>query len=89
MEESIGFQEFEEPTDAFLVDDDTPSEVEEAAGAEMPAQGEDAVAFSEVRVVGGENMMEERPVTEGLALFDTGVKVNIKTSTKLTRAFCQ
>ncbi len=36
---------------------------------------EDETAFSEVRVVGGENMMEEHPVTEGLALFDTGVKV--------------
>ena len=38
---------------------------------------EDETAFSEVRVVGGENMMEERPTTEGLALFDTGVKVCI------------
>ena len=30
---------------------------------------------TEVRVVGGENMMEERPTTEGLELFDTGVEV--------------
>ena len=36
---------------------------------------EEETAFSEVRVVGGENMMEERPVTEGLALFDTGIRV--------------
>lgn len=76
----MGFQEFEEPTEAIVFDDDTPSEEEEAAGVEMPIQGEDAIAFSEVRVVGGENMMEERPVTEGLALFDTGVKVGVKSS---------
>ena len=30
---------------------------------------------TDVRVVGGENMMEERPTTEGLELFDTGVEV--------------
>ena len=33
------------------------------------------IAVAQIRVVGGENMMEERPVTEGLSLFDTGVKV--------------
>ncbi len=35
---------------------------------------------ADVRVVGGENMMEERPITEGLELFDTGVKVGFITA---------
>ena len=38
--------------------------------------------YADVRVVGGENMMEERPITEGLELFDTGVQVRVVTSRK-------
>jgi hypothetical protein len=74
VEETVGFKEDEEP---MLHEEDGGllSEAEEATGAELPEQKEGTIAYSEVRVVGGENMMEERPVTEGLALFDTGVKV--------------
>ena len=39
-------------------------------------------SYADVRVVGGENMMEERPITEGLELFDTGVQVRVVTSCK-------
>ena len=34
-------------------------------------------SYAEVRVVGGENMADERPLTEGLELFDTGVEVSL------------
>ena len=37
-------------------------------------------SYADVRVVGGENMMEERPITEGLELFGTGVQVRVVTS---------
>lgn len=35
-------------------------------------------SYADVRVVGGENMADERPITEGLELFDTGVEVSTK-----------
>ena len=34
-------------------------------------------SYADVRVVGGENMADERPITEGLELFDTGVEVSM------------
>ena len=37
-------------------------------------------SYADVRVVGGENMADERPLTEGLELFDTGVEVGLKFS---------
>ena len=37
---------------------------------------------TDVRIVGGENMMEERPTTEGLELFDTGVEVRHRLAPK-------
>jgi len=33
-------------------------------------------SYADVRVVGGENSLEERPLTEGLELFGTGVEVS-------------
>ena len=33
-------------------------------------------SYADVRVVGGENSLEERPLTEGLELFNTGVEVS-------------
>ena len=45
--------------------------------------------MAQIRVVGGENMMEERPVTEGLTLFDTGVKVGLLTWTLQLGQTCQ
>ncbi len=77
VEEVVGFQEDEDPM--TMVSDEEEQELTEAeisAGAEIISD-EDTIAMNEVRVVGGENMMEEHPVTEGLALFDTGVKVPV------------
>lgn len=44
-------------------------------------------SYADVRVVGGENMMEERPITEGLELFDTGVQVRVVTSCKCSAVY--
>ncbi len=74
VEETVGFEEDEDPMLEVSDEEQELTEAELAAGAEeLPEEA--ALAFNEVRVVGGENMMEEHPVTEGLALFDTGVKV--------------
>lgn len=76
VEETVGFEEDEDPMLEVSDEEQELTEAELAAGAEALPE-EAALAFTEVRVVGGENMMEEHPVTEGLALFDTGVKVSI------------
>ena len=44
-------------------------------------------SYADVRVVGGENMMEERPITEGLELFDTGVQVRVVTSCECSAVY--
>ncbi len=76
MEETVGFEEDEDPMLDVSDEEQELTEAELAAGAEVvPEEG--AIAMNEVRVVGGENLMEEHPVTEGLALFDTGVKVRL------------
>ena len=52
------------------------------AGAEPDLRGCCGVqvdeSYADVRVVGGENMADERPLTEGLELFDTGVEVSMR-----------
>ncbi|BDA43963.1 hypothetical protein COCOBI_05-1470 [Coccomyxa sp. Obi] len=74
VEETVGFEEDEDPMLEVSDEEQELTEAELAAGAEVIPE-EAAIAMNEVRVVGGENMMEEHPVTEGLSLFDTGVKV--------------
>ncbi len=70
----MGFEEDEDPMLEVSDEEQELTEAELAAGAEVVPE-EAAITMNEVRVVGGENMMEEHPVTEGLSLFDTGVKV--------------
>ncbi|CAL8469948.1 g9490 [Coccomyxa elongata] len=74
VEETVGFEEDEDPMLEVSDEEQELTEAELAAGAEVVPE-EAAITMNEVRVVGGENMMEEHPVTEGLSLFDTGVKV--------------
>ncbi|CAL5220196.1 g2169 [Coccomyxa viridis] len=78
VDETIGFADDEDPSDGLVSD-----RRDEGAYLEEPdkesavmAEGLPKVdeSYADVRVVGGENMADERPITEGLELFDTGVE---------------